>query len=44
MNILKQVYFQQPRGNSSRRNILSYVRYDDINIVLFKLIIKKTDC
>lgn len=36
--------FQQPRGNSSRRNILSYVRYDDINIVLFKLIIKKTDC
>ena len=35
---------QQPRGNPSRRNILSYVRYDDINIVLFKRIIKKTDC
>lgn len=49
-NILRQTdplydwNFQQPRGNSSRRNILSYVRYDDINIVLFKLIIKKTDC
>ena len=49
-NILRQTdplydwNFQQPRGTSSRRNILSYVRYDDINIVLFKLIIKKTDC
>ena len=36
--------FSSRAGNSSRRNILSYVRYDDINIVLFKLIIKKTDC
>ena len=43
--------FQQPRGSAHKiafalqmLNILSYVRYDDINIVLFKLIIKKTDC